>query len=431
MPSSRLFITIPLITLFSACCDRKLYPVLTKIDEPVTTPAAQTPAEPPAPSVPATGNQHVDKGSTETSAPPPPANGTVTLIPGDRPDPAPSFIPVTQKIFELIKEAPEGEMKPYTETVPRAENATFDLVPVPGGQLTLGSPDSEESRRADESPVRTVQIEPFWMATTETTWGLYRIFMENGQSRNKDGSLNQDGNIMTAEPPFAASTELVDAISQPTPPYMPMHFGMGDNAGYDAAYPAISMTQHAASKFCEWLTAQTGHYYRLPTEAEWEYACRAGTTTAFSFGDDASQLDDYAWYIDNSDYSYHPVGKKKPNPWGLFDMHGNVREWTLDAYLPDYQKHPDQALNPLALSPERFPRVTRGGDWDSDPEDLRSAARLPSSKSWKFTDPQRPRSIWYHTDIPKLGFRVIRPAKKPTLEEMHLLWNTGPGTRND
>ena len=355
--------------------------------------------------------------------------GSVTILPGDRPDPAEAFLPVTQKIFAQLKETSAKDMKPYTETVPRANDATFDLVPIPGGELALGSPETEEGRRADEGPVRKVKIEPFWMSTTEMTWGLYLRFMENDQSRNKDGTVNTDGKIMTSNPPFEGTKDLVEAVSQPTPPYMPMHMGMGGGAGYDSAYPAISMTQHAASKFCEWLTAQTGHYYRLPTEAEWEYACRAGTTTAYSFGDDPSELDDYAWYVDNSDYSYHPVGKKKPNPRGLFDMHGNVREWTLDAYLPNYENHPEEALNPLALSPKRYPRVTRGGDWDSDPEDLRSAARLPSSKAWKVTDPQDPKSLWYHTDIPKLGFRVIRPAKNPTLEEMHLLWNTGPGER--
>jgi len=356
---------------------------------------------------------------------------TVTILPGERPASAETFFPVTQKIYETLKTTPEGKMKAYTETLSEADGAKFDLVPIPGGEFQIGSPTSEPNRRSDEGPVRTIKIEPFWMATTETTWGLYRSFMENGDSRNKDGTLNQDGDLLTPEPPFAGSQQLLDVISQPTPPYIPMHFGLGEEAGYDAAYPAISMTQHAASKFCEWLTAQTGHYYRLPTEAEWEYACRAGTTTSYSFGDDVSKLGDYAWYVDNSDFTYHPVGQKKPNPWGLYDMHGNVREWTLDAYLPDYQKHPQKALNPLSLSPQRYPRVTRGGDWDADPEDLRSAARLPSKKAWKFNDPQRPRSIWYHTAIPKLGFRVIRPLKIPPLTEVHLLWNTGPGTRDD
>ena len=97
----------------------------------------------------------------------------------------------------------------------------------------------------------------------------------------------------------------MDAISSPTAPYTDMTFDMGESG-----YPAICMTEHAANKFCQWLSAQTGHFYRLPTEAEWEYAARAGTTTAYSFDDDASQLGDYAWHWGNSDATSHPVGQK-------------------------------------------------------------------------------------------------------------------------
>ena len=124
-----------------------------------------------------------------------------------------------------------------------------------------------------------------------------------------------------------------------------------------------------------------------------------------------------------------PVGKKKPNPWGLYDMHGNVREWTLDSYLESYEQHPEGEGSPLALSSKRYSRVTRGGDWELKAKDLRSGARCPSKRNWKVLDPQDPKSIWYYTNAWGLGFRVIRPAENPSLEEMHLLWNTGPGER--
>ena len=117
-----------------------------------------------------------------------------------------------------------------------------------------------------------------------------------------------------------------------------MSFGMGKEN-----FPAISMTHYAAVKYCKWLTAKTGHFYRLATEAEWEYACRAGSNTRYSFGDDESKLGDYAWYYGNSDSKYQQVGKKKPNPWGLYDMHGNVAEWVLDAYVTDYNQRGDVA----------------------------------------------------------------------------------------
>lgn len=400
-------LSLGLCALFCSSCERKPYPFLEKKE------AQPTAAE-------------IKKAEAAAA---PVSTGSLNIITEELPDKAAKYLPVTEKIFANLKEVPGGELKPYTETVPRSGDATIDMIPIPGGEFTLGSPDDEEGRGDDESPQRKLKIEPFWMASKEITWKLYQSFMENGKNRNKDGTLDLDGNKLNPEPPFASNPELLDAISQPTPPYMPMHNGMGDQAGYDGKYPAVAMTQHAASKFCEWLTAQTGHYYRLPTEAEWEYACRAGTTTAYSFGDDVSQLGDYAWFFENSDGSYQPVGTKKPNPWGLYDMHGNVREWTIDAYLPNYKSHPDGGLNPFALTPKRYPRVSRGGDWDCDPEELRSGARLPSSQSWKNTDPQDPKSIWYHTDMWGLGFRIIRPAKNPSLEEMHLLWNTGPGER--
>jgi formylglycine-generating enzyme required for sulfatase activity len=340
------------------------------------------------------------------------------------------LLPTTRAIHELILKNPDpsaAEMASYVEKVKSAGDATLDLVAIKGGEFTLGSPESEPDRKADEGPQRKVKIEPFWMGKMEITWNLYRPFMENGKSRNKDGTLNRDSNQTTSEAPEIQDAEkLQDTITQPTPPYVPMHFQMGD--GYSKDYPAIGVTQHAANKFCEWLSEQTGHFYRLPTEAEWEYACRAGTTTTWSFGDDASKLPEYAWFTGNSEYQYQKVGTRKPNPWGLHDMHGNVAELTLDQYAEDtYAGLKDGALAPWTPAPKRYPTVVRGGHWDDDPAALRSANRVASSKLWKTTDPQNPKSIWYFTDAPWLGFRIVRPLKTPPVEEMHRFWNTGPG----
>ncbi len=344
--------------------------------------------------------------------------------------PHPELFPTTKSISEAIKKNPDPEasaMKSFVDQLPLAENAPIEMLPVPAGEFLLGSPNTEVKRAADEGPQKKVKIEPFWMGKVEVTWNLYRPFMENGKNRNKDGTLNRDADITTSDAPEVKENEkLTDVITQPTPPYTPMHFSMGD--GYSKDYPAIGVTQHAANKFCEWLSAQTGHFYRLPTEAEWEYACRAGTTTAYSFGDDPSKLGEYAWYTENSEFQYQKVGTKKPSPWGFYDMHGNVAEHVLDQYFVDtYQKLQDGAVNPWTPAPIRYPTVVRGGHWDSDADKLRSATRLGSTTDWKIIDPQVPKSIWYFTNASWLGFRVVRPLKTPSAEEMHRFWNMGPG----
>jgi len=118
-----------------------------------------------------------------------------------------------------------------------------------------------------------------------------------------------------------------------------------------------------------------------------------------------SQLDEYAWHEGNSEEEYHPVGTKKPNPWGLHDMHGNVAEWTGDGFAP-YPTGP--AADPYVKPTQLYPRSTRGGSWMQPPDAHRSAARMPSHEDWKEQDPQVPKSIWYHTDAEFLGFRVVR-----------------------
>lgn len=428
---------LPLLALaLLTGCDRNTPYPPTQRGLEILSPSTFPPNKPAEEAQPAESPEATGTGDT-SAAPEPeaapadaPSASPAPTADGQRPNP--HFFPVTEKIHSLIVEKggprEAAEMQAYTETVPAAGNATFDLVPIPGGEFTIGSPEGEEGRRDDEGPQVKVAVDSFWMGKFEITWDLYRAFMENGKARNKDGSLNRDANIMTPEAPETLDGEtLVDVVSQPTPPYMPMHFEMGE--GYGAGWPAIAMTHHAASKFCEWLSAQTGHYYRLPTEAEWEYACRAGTTTAWSFGDDASTIDEFAWNIDNAEYTYQKVGQKKPNAWGLHDMHGNVAEWCLDAYLPDaYAKWQPGAKNPWHPATARYPHVVRGGHYDADgPADLRSAARIASTPQWKMIDPQNPKSLWYLTDNRWVGFRVVRPLKTPDLEEMHRMWNTGPG----
>jgi formylglycine-generating enzyme required for sulfatase activity len=296
-----------------------------------------------------------------------------------------------------------SSMKPYAEKIPGTE-VKFAMAPIPGGTFAMGSPESETGRNVDEGPQHEVKIEPFWMGKYEVTWQEYELW---------GLGLDRDRRKVKNEKP-SDFDKLADAIARPTKPYSDMSFGMGK-----AGYPALCMTQFAAKMYCKWLSAKTGRYYRLPTEAEWEYACRAGATTAYSFGDDPKDLDDYAWHDGNSDDKYHKVGRKKPNPWGLYDMHGNVAEWCLDQYVADGYKDGKDKLSvcPLAPSTMPYPHVVRGGSWLDGAEVLRSAARRGSNKDWKMQDPQYPQSIWYHTDAEFLGFRVVRPLRTPTAED--------------
>lgn len=301
----------------------------------------------------------------------------------------------------------EAEMKPYADLIEHTE-VSLEMVPIPGGKFLMGSPESEDDRKEDEGPQHEVTISPFWMGKYEVTWDLYDAWGE-GSDQLRRQLLNLKS---TPRDP------IVDGISKPTEPYTDMSFGMGKGE-----YPAICMTQHAARVFCQWLSAKTGRYYRLPTEAEWEYACRAGTTTAYSFGDDPDDLEDYAWFFDNSEDQYQEVGQKKPNPWGLYDMHGNVAEWVLDQHIEDYYAKDTKWVDPLAVPTTLYPRVVRGGGWDKDPDLLRSAARVASEEDWKKQDPQIPRSIWYHTDATAVGFRVVRPLVEPSAEEKAAKWD--------
>lgn len=293
----------------------------------------------------------------------------------------------------------EKEMKPYVQKIPGTE-AEIPMLPIPGGKVLLGSPEGEEGRKDDEGPQVEVEVSPFWMGKYEVTWEQYDIWSFN---------LDIQRRGLTKEKPTEGD-KLADIVMRPTKPYTDMTFSMGHDG-----FPAICMTQLAAETYCKWLSAKTGRFYRLPTEAEWEYAARAGTKTRYSFGDDASKLDEYAWFFDNSDGKYQKVGKKKPNPWGLHDIHGNVMEWCTDEFKEDrYQGLKGKAVkDPMFPHAKEYSHVARGGSWDDDPEALRSAARRGSDASWKQKDPQIPQSIWYFTDAHWVGFRVVRPLVEP------------------
>jgi formylglycine-generating enzyme required for sulfatase activity len=271
----------------------------------------------------------------------------------------------------------QSEFKAYKETIPGTK-VSFEMVPIEAGEFEMGSD------RKNESPRHPVRVSAFWMSKYEITWDEYRLFMFS----KPDGA---------------------DAVSRPTRPYMEMSFGMGIEG-----FPAISMTQHAANKYAEWLSAKTHEFYRLPTEAEWEYAC----------GADPADLNASAWFVANSGAKYHKIGTKSANLHGLYDMLGNVMEWTLDQFSTDFyaQSPRDDPWN----KPTRpYPLSVRGGSWMDPASELRCSARTPSDPSWKQQDPQLPKSIWYETDAQGLGFRLVRPVKIPTAEQMYRYWNNG------
>lgn len=273
------------------------------------------------------------------------------------------------------------------------------------GTYRMGS----DNGKPDEQPVHEVSIDAFWIGTHEVTWNLYEPFLYDTSPPEVESDLPSN----------------VDAVTRPTRPYLDMTFGMG---GGD--HPALAMTQYNAIQFCKWLYSLTGVFFRLPTEAEWEYACRAGSDTAYSFGNDSTLLGDYAWYSENSGGKTREVGMKKPNDWGLHDMHGNVAEWTYDQYHAEsYQGFADQvAENPIVVPDQLYPHSIRGGSFEDPAYDLRSTARLPSDPAWKQMDPQIPKSNWWFPEAPFIGFRLVRPLDPPSVEEILSYYDKAPIT---
>jgi len=297
----------------------------------------------------------------------------------------------------------------FTETVPNTTIA-FNMKAIPGGSFKIGSPEEEQMRDPDEGPQKEVEISPFFMAEVEVTWDEFLAFYEataaEGRSTDTEGSRTEDDGV--------------DAISGPTPPYgqPDQNWGLGKR-------PAITMTYHAAETYCKWLSAVTGKTYRLPTEAEWEYAARGGTETPFFFegepkdfsqkgffgklfGKESDIINNYVVYAGNSAGKTEEPDLVEPNPYGLKNMLGNAAEYCSDWYAENaYENITDGAINPKGPSSGEE-RVIRGGSFRSPVGEVRSAARdYTKTEEWLKTDPQMPKSIWWLSDCNYISFRVV------------------------
>jgi len=303
------------------------------------------------------------------------------------------------------------EFKNYTERIPKSP-ISFNMVAIPGGTFKMGSPVDEPFRKEDEGPAREVEISSFFMAEIEVSWDEYLAFYvqtaAEGRSTDTEGLRKK----------VASET---DAISGATPPY-----GQPDQGWGLGQRPAISFSYHAAETYCKWLTSVTGKTYRLPTEAEWEYAARAGSVGPYFFpGDprkfektglkaklsknDTTVINTYIIYRGNSPTKTQTPDRVKPNPFGLRNMSGNVAEFCSDWYQADaYSQYPEGIIKDPKGPEEGTEHVVRGGSLYSTADLLRSAARDYSrTESWLKTDPQMPKSIWWYSDCFNVGFRVV------------------------
>jgi len=318
------------------------------------------------------------------------------------------FAEISDESKEIYTQPAEiKSFEKYTEFIP-GSSVSFEMVPVPEGIFTLGSPEKEALRDEDEGPQRKVKISKFFMGKIEVTWNEYMVFFSQTSAEGKS-ETSSSGNL--------------DAITGATPPW-----GAPDQGWGKRTRPAITMTHHAAVVYCQWLSKVTGKNYRLPTEAEWEYACRGGTETPYFFegtakdytsegffkklfGTDTSTIASYVTYMGNSPNKTQEPSFVKENPFGLLNMLGNVAEFCSDWYNPDiYNSYPTDnkmALNPKGPS-KGTEHVIRGGAYWSDAKDVRSAAREHTQQdAWLLTDPQIPKSIWWYSDSKHVGFRVV------------------------
>ena len=324
---------------------------------------------------------------------------------------------------------PGGWMVPYDETIPAlgGDPVTFRMIPVPGGAFRMGSAADEAGRSDDEGPVFEVVVRPRWVGRCEVTWGEFKAYM---------GTCELFRKMEAAGVRPVTPDNQVDAVTAPSVLYDP---STTYTNGEEDDLPAVTMSQFTARQYTKWLSGLTGRFYRIPSEAEWEHACRAGTTTPWSSGGDDATLGDVAWFADNSDDTTHAVGGKKPNAFGLHDMHGNVAEWVVDELVAGGYAKPAALQQPVTAAaaiqwPVRlYPRVLRGGAYYDEAAHCRSAARRGSrddggtddDPDWRQEDPNVPRSPWWFTEAPALGvgMRVVRPLDAADAAERQRWWS--------
>ena len=305
---------------------------------------------------------------------------------------------VPSEIFETAAEV--TRFADFVERIP-GTGVSFAMKAIPKGSFTMGSPDDEPFRAANEGPQRQVSVGRFFMAEVEVTWDMYWAFLAETMSEGR----------IPPEVIFERNADPdIDAVSGPTPP-----FGNPEQGWGGGERPAITMTHYSAEIFCRWLSQRTGKTYRLPTEAEWEYAARGGTDTPYFFegsprkyssrglwnkvfGADTTVVNTYAVYALNSGGRTGEPARVKPNPWGLKNMLGNVWEYTSDVWTGDGAASETE-------------HVIRGGTYADDASAIRSAVRAPTEhERWLRTDPQQPKSIWWYSDMKAIGFRVVAEA---------------------
>jgi formylglycine-generating enzyme required for sulfatase activity len=239
---------------------------------------------------------------------------------------------------------------------------TIELLQLPAGKIVLKDADGKE---------REHEIKPIWLAKTETTWNQYDIFWMALDVADPWAARLKGGKGMP---------EKIDGRSRPSMPYAPP-----DNDWGRDGFPAMNVHFQSARQYVAWLSVTTGKKFRLPTEAEWEYACRAGGPPVKP---DAKALNEVAWYEDNVKQQTQKVAQKKPNAWGFYDMLGNVAEYVI-------------------RDPNDVQGLVAGGSYKDEAENVHSGAREPFHKRWQARDPQEPKGRGWLSDGQHVGVRVV------------------------